>query len=193
MSEENQLKTEVEILVETIEARTNEFNSTFEKIKKELETELDNLKKYNVMLQSVPTKIAKQIEETIPKIALELDAINNKKIEELKKQSANIEQEHHNSLMAAEQKIHQLTENIKKIDRRRILNFFLGVIISSGIAVGGATYAASYMMQTFPTRVVIDKPENIILYDSDVGLWGTDNVKVLKGLRKNDRKNSGKY
>jgi hypothetical protein len=95
--------------------------------------------------------------------------------------------------MAAEQKIHQLTENIKKIDRRRILNFFLGVIISSGIAVGGATYAASYMMQTFPTRVVIDKPENIILYDSDVGLWGTDNVKVLKGLRKNDRKNSGKY
>ena len=49
------------------------------------------------------------------------------------------------------------------------------------------------MMQTFPTRVVIDKPENIILYYSDVGLWGTDNVKVLKGLRKNDRKNPRKY
>lgn len=193
MSEENQLKTEVEILTETIEARTNEFNSTFEKIKKELETELDTLKKYNVMLQSVPTKIAKQIEETIPKMALELDSINDKKIDEIQKQYAKIEQEHHNSLMEAQQKLHQLTENIKKIDRRRILNFFLGVIISSGISVGGATYAASYMMQTFPTRVVIDKPENIILYDSDVGLWGTDNVKVLKGLRKNDRKNSGKY
>jgi len=193
MSEENKLTTEIEILAETIEAKTNEFNSTFEKIKKELEAELDNLKKYNVMLQSVPTKIAKQIEETIPKIALELDSINVKKMDELKKQSANIEQEHYNSLMEAQQKIHQLTENIKKIDRRRILNFFLGVIISSGIAVGGATYAASYMMQTFPTRVVIDKPENIILYDSDVGLWGTDNVKVLKGLRKNDRKNPRKY
>jgi len=193
MSEENQLKTEVEILTETIEARTNEFNSTFEKIKKELETELDTLKKYNVMLQSVPAKIAKQIEETIPKMALELDSINDKKIDEIQKQYAKIEQEHHNSLMEAQQKLHQLTENIKKIDRRRILNFFLGVIISSGISVGGATYAASYMMQTFPTRVVIDKPENIILYDSDVGLWGTDNVKVLKGLRKNDRKNSGKY
>ena len=193
MSEENKLSTEVEILAETIEARTNEFNSKFEKIKKELEAELDNLKKYNVMLQSVPAKIAKQIEDTVPSIALELDSINDKKMDELKKQSAKIEQEHHNSLMAAEQKIHQLTENIKKIDRRRILNFFLGVIISSGIAVGGATYAASYMMQTFPTRVVIDKPENIILYDSDVGLWGTDNVKVLKGLRKNDRKNPRKY
>ena len=40
--------------------------------------------------------------------------------------------------------------------------------------------------------VTIDKPENIILYDSEVGLWGTDNVKVLKGLKKNDRKNKHK-
>jgi tRNA G18 (ribose-2'-O)-methylase SpoU len=88
MSEENKLTTEIEILAETIETRTNEFNSAFEKIKKELEAELDHLKKYNVMLQSVPTKIAKQIEETIPKIALELDTINNKKINELKRKFA---------------------------------------------------------------------------------------------------------
>ena len=39
---------------------------------------------------------------------------------------------------------------------------------SSGIGVRGAIYAASYVMQTFPTRVVINTPENIILYDSDV-------------------------
>lgn len=32
MSEENKLTTEIEILAETIETRTNEFNSTFEKI-----------------------------------------------------------------------------------------------------------------------------------------------------------------
>ena len=63
---------------------------------------------------------------------------------------------------------------------------------SSGIGVGGAIYAASYMMQTFPTRVVINTSENIILYDSDVSLWGTDNVKVLQGLRKNDEQNPQK-
>ena len=63
---------------------------------------------------------------------------------------------------------------------------------SSGIGVRGAIYAASYVMQTFPTRVVINTPENIILYDSDVSLWGTDNVKVLQGLRKNDKKNPQK-
>ena len=49
------------------------------------------------------------------------------------------------------------------------------------------------MMQTFPTRVTIDKPENIILYDSEVGLWGTENVKVLNGLKKNNKKNKHKY
>lgn len=187
------LKTEAKILAETIDIQTGKFSESMQKHTSTLEQELNKFKEYNVMLQTVPKKLESQIQELIPKIALELDAINGKKMEELKKQYANIEQEHHNSLMEVEQKIHQLTENIKKIDRRRILNFFLGVIISSVIAVGGATYAASYMMQTFPTRVVIDKPENIILYDSDVGLWGTDNVKVLKGLRKNDRKNSGKY
>ena len=35
MSEENKLTTEIEILAETIEARTGEFNSAFEKIKKD--------------------------------------------------------------------------------------------------------------------------------------------------------------
>jgi len=187
------LKTEAKILAETIDIQTGKFSESMQKHTSTLEQELNKFKEYNVMLQTVPKNLESQIQELIPKIALELDSINDKKMDEIQKQYAKIEQEHYNSLMAAEQKIHQLTENIKKIDRRRILNFFLGVIISSGIAVGGATYAASYMMQTFPTRVVIDKPENIILYDSDVGLWGTDNVKVLKGLRKNNRKNSGKY
>jgi hypothetical protein len=86
----------------------------------------------------------------------------------------------------------QLTQDMIKIEKRRIIRFFLGIIISSVISIACATYGASYMMQTFPTRVTIDKPENIILYDSEVGLWGTENVKVLKGLKKNDRKNKHK-
>jgi len=187
------LKTEAKILAETIEIQTDRFSKSMEQHKSILEQDLQKLKEYNVMLQTVPKKLDSQIQELVPKIAMELDTINSKKIDDIKKHYANQTQEQINSLMEAQQKIHQLTENIKKIDRRRILNFFLGVIISSGIAVGGATYAASYMMQTFPTRVVINTPENIILYDSDVSLWGTDNVKVLKGLRKNDKKNPRKF
>lgn len=64
---------------------------------------------------------------------------------------------------------------------------------SSGSGGRGAIYAASYMIQTFPTRVVINTSENIILYNSDVSLLGTDNVKVLQGLRKNDKKNPRKF
>ena len=177
MSEENKLSTEVEILAETIETRTNEFNSTFEKIKKELQVELDNLKKYNVMLQSVPTKIAKQIEETIPKIALELDAINNKKIEELKKQYANIEQEHHNSLMQTESKIKEILQDIYKIERRRIFRFLLVVVTATAVASGIAAYTAKYVTDMYLRRVTIETGQ-VILQDSDVMVIDTSNKKI---------------
>jgi esterase/lipase len=180
MSEENKLTTEIEILAETIEARTNEFNSTFEKIKKELEAELDNLKKYNVMLQSVPTKIAKQIEETIPKIALELEVINGKKIEELKKQYANIEQEHHNSLMQTESKIKEILQDIYKIERRRIFRFLLVVVTATAVASGVAAYTAKYVTDTFLRRVMIEKPNQVILQDSDVMVIDTSTEKIYK-------------
>ena len=180
MSEENQLKTEVEILVETIEARTNEFNSTFEKIKKELETELDNLKKYNVMLQSVPTKIAKQIEETIPKIALELDTINSKKIDELKKQSANIEQEHHNSLMQTESKIKEILQDIYKIERMRFFRFLLVIVTATAVASGIAAYTAKYVTDMYLRRVTIEKPNQVILQDSDVMVIDTSHYTIYK-------------
>jgi DNA repair exonuclease SbcCD ATPase subunit len=180
MSEENKLTTEIEILAETIEARTGEFNSAFEKIKKELETELENLKKYNVMLQSVPAKVAKQIEETIPKIALELDAINGKKMEELKKQYANIEQEHHNSLMQTENKIKEILQDIYKIERRRIFRFLLVVVTATGVASGIAAYTAKYVTDAFLRRVMIDKPNQVILQDSDVMVIDTSNDKIYK-------------
>ena len=177
MSEENKLTTEIEILAETIETRTNEFNSTFEKIKKELEVELDNLKKYNVMLQSVPTKIVKQIEETTPKIALELDAINNKKIEELKKQYANIEQEHHNSLMQTESKIKEILQDIYKIERRRIFRFLLVVVTATAVASGIAAYTAKYVTDMYLRRVTIETGQ-VILQDSDVMVIDTSNKKI---------------
>lgn len=156
------------------------------------------------MLQSVPKKLEEQIKNTIPEIAKELDAINTKKVEQLDNlNEERIEeiryayqsaiQKQSESLWQTEEKIRSLTETLGRFSRKRILQFFIGIIISSAISVGCAIYAASYMIQTFPTRVTIDKPENIILYDSEVGLWGTDNVKVLKGLRKNNRKNANKY
>lgn len=145
------------------------------------------------MLQSVPKKIKAQFKEMIPDIAAKLEEMKNKKLSDINDEYNTYAQEQIKSLNETEEKIRQLAVNINKLSRKRIMMFFLGIIISSAISVGCATYAASYMMQTFPTRVTIDKPENIILYDSEVSLWGTDNVKVLKGLKKNDRKNKHKY
>ena len=144
------------------------------------QTELENLKKYNVMLQSVPTKIAKQIEETIPKISLELDSINVKKMEELKKQYAKIEQEHHNSLMQTESKIKEILQDIYKIERRRIFRFLLVVVTATTVASGIAAYTAKYVTDKYLRRVTIEKPNQVILQDSDVMVIDTSNDKIYK-------------
>ena len=145
------------------------------------------------MLQLVPQKFADKLESSVPKIVEQLKSVVLEELNNVKNSYTNDMIHHTNFLKESETRIKKLSEDMTKIDKKRIKIFFLGVIISSLVSVACATYAASYMMQTFPTRVTIDKPENIILYDSDVSLWGTDNVKVLKGLRKNDRKDSRKF
>jgi hypothetical protein len=132
------------------------------------------------MLQSVPTKIAKQIEETIPKIALELDTINSKKIDELKKQSANIEQEHHNSLMQTESKIKEILQDIYKIERMRFFRFLLVIVTATAVASGIAAYTAKYVTDMYLRRVTIEKPNQVILQDSDVMVIDTSNDKIYK-------------
>ena len=191
--ETDNLKTEAKILAQAIEVETSKFSESFTQHKKSLEAELTSLKELNIMLQSVPKKIKAQFKEMIPDIAAKLEEMKNKKLKDINDEYNTYAQEQIKSLNETEEKIRQLAANINKLSRKRIMMFFLGIIISSAISVGCATYAASYMMQTFPTRVTINKPDNIILYDSEVGLWGTENVKVLKGLKKNDRKNKHKY
>lgn len=191
--ETDNLKTEAKILAQAIEVETNKFSESFTQHKKSLEAELTSLKELNIMLQSVPKKINAQFKEMIPDIAAKLEEMKNKKLRDINDEYNTYAQEQIKSLNETEEKIRQLAANINKLSRKRITMFFLGIIISSAISVGCAAYAASYMMQTFPTRVTINKPDNIILYDSEVGLWGTENVKVLKGLKKNDRKNKHKY
>ena len=191
--ETDNLKTEAKILAQAIEVETSKFSESFTQHKKSLEAELTSLKELNIMLQSVPKKIKAQFKEMIPDIAAKLEEMKNKKLKDINDEYNTYAQEQIKSLNETEEKIRQLAANINKLSRKRIMMFFLGIIISSAISVVCATYAASYMMQTFPTRVTINKPDNIILYDSEVGLWGTENVKVLKGLKKNDRKNKHKY
>lgn len=156
-------KTEAEILADTIEkieGKMSEFSKNIESYKSALKEELKQLREGALLIHAVPKKLEEQIHGLIPGIAAELNTINEQQTEQQK-----------NLLTESRQKIEQLAIDISKIDKRRIINLFIGVIISSTIAACGATYAASYMMKSFPTRVAIQHPENIILYDSNVSLW----------------------
>ena len=150
----------------------------------ELDERLKQLSDNNFILQSLPTKLISELKDIIPKIASELDIINTEKLNLINDCYAVNLQQQTQAIERAESKVKQLVQDLDIIDKKRITRFFLGVSVSVIVSVFASVAAASYMMQTFPTRVVINKPENIILSDSDVSLWGTDNVKVLKDVKK---------
>lgn len=189
MSTDKEVLTEEKILLNSLESAREKISDTMNR----LDVKLKELSDTNCMIQSTPKKFTEKLESSIPKIVQELKAVVTEELNTVKFSYTEDMIAHDKFLKEHQEKMKELSSDMIKIEKRRIIPFFLGIIISSVISVGCTTYAASYMMQTFPTRVTIDKPENIILYDSEVGLWGTDNVKVLKGLRKNDRKNKHKY
>lgn len=189
MSIDKEVIIEGKILLNALESGRDKIVRTMD----ELDVKLKELSDTNCMIQSTPKKFSEQLESVVPKIVQELKTVVTEELNTVKYSYTEDMIAHDKFLKEHQDKMQKLTQDMIKIEKRRIIRFFLGIIISSAISVGCATYAASYMIQTFPTRVTINKPENIILYDSEVALWGTDNVKVLKGLKKNDIKNKHKF
>lgn len=184
-----EIEIEGKILLNALEVQRNKIVETIT----EMDKKLKELSDTNFMLQSIPKKLASNLEETVPQI---IDGLKTEVFEQIKLvKTSNTEDliQHADFLRNMETRLEQYSDNIFRIEKKRVKMFFLGLVLSVLISLGASIYGASYMMQTFPTRVVINTPENIILYDSDVSLWGTDNVKVLQGLRKNDKKNPRKF
>jgi len=71
-------------------------------------------------------------------------------------------------------------QDIYKIERRRILRFLLVVVTATGVASGIAAYTTKYVMDKYLRRVMIDKPNQVILQDSDVMVIDTSNDKIYK-------------
>ena len=188
MSSDKEVLTEEKILLNSLKSVRDKISETMS----QLDAKLKELSDTNCMIQSTPKKFTEKLESSIPKIVQELKSVVTEELNTVKFSYTEDMIAHDKFIKDHENKMQHLAQDMIKIEKRRIIRFFLGIIISSAIAVGCAIYAASYMMQTFPTRVTINKPDNIILYDNEVGLWGTENVKVLKGLKKNDRKNKHK-
>jgi hypothetical protein len=184
-----EIELEGKILLNALEAQRSKIAETMT----ELDKKLKKLDDTNFMLQSTPKKFASNLEETIPKVIEGLKAEVFEQVKLVKASNTENLVQHANFLRNMETRLEQYSDNIFRIEKKRVKMFFLGLILSVLISVGASVYGASYMMQTFPTRVVINTPENIILYDSKVSLWGLDKTRVLKELRKNDTKDSRKY
>lgn len=184
-----EIELEGKILLNALENQRSKIAETTT----ELDQKLKKLDETNFMLQSTPKKFTEKLEETIPKIIEKLKAEVFEQVKLVKTSNTEDLIQHAEFLKNMETRLQQYSEDIFRIEKKRVKMFFLGLTLSVLISVGASVYGASYMIKTFPTRVVIDKPENIILYDSKVSLWGLEKTRVLEELRKNDTKNSKKY
>jgi hypothetical protein len=164
-------QTEAKILADILEVEGNKFCTNIESKTKEFTKELERLKGLNVMLQSTPTKFAAKLEESIPNIVEKLKGVILDQVHLIKTTNTQELAKRDKFIADMEGQFREITEKAAKFDKKRIAMFFLSLTLSAVISACGATYAASYMMKSFPTRVAIQHPENIILYDSNVSLW----------------------
>jgi hypothetical protein len=179
-----EIELEGKILLNALEAQRSKIAESMT----ELDQKLKKLDDTNFMLQSTPKKFANQLEETIPKI---IEALKAEVLEQVKLvKTSNTEElvQHAEFLRNMEYKLREYSDNVLRIETKRVKMFFLGLMLSILISLGASIYGASYMIKSFPTRVVIDNPENIILYDSKVSLWGLQKTRVLDELRKKSEK-----
>ena len=184
-----EIELEGKILLNALENQRSKIAETTT----ELDQKLKKLDETNFMLQSTPKKFTEKLEEIIPKIIEELKAEVLEQVKLVKTSNTEELVQHAEFLRNMEHKLREYSDNVFRIEKKRVKMFFLGLTLSVLISVGASVYGASYMIKTFPTRVVINTPENIILYDSKVSLWGLEKTRVLEELRKNDTKNSKKY
>jgi len=82
--------------------------------------------------------------------------------------------------MQTESKIKEILQDIYKIERRRIFRFLLVVVTATGVASGIAAYTAKYVTDKYLRRVTIEKPNQVILQDSDVMVIDTSSDKIYK-------------
>ncbi len=167
---------ESKILLNALEHQRSKIEDTV----LELDQKLQSLSDTNFMLQATPKKFTAQLESAIPVIIDKLKLIMLEELTAVKNSYSDDISRHISFLKESEAGIAKISQNIAQIDKKRIKMFFLGVTTSSIISVLCAIYASSYMIERFPTKVLIDKPENIILHDSNVSVWSKDNVKILQ-------------
>ena len=178
------LNMELRVLIDSLESEREKFTAMMPNQIKALEAKTKNLYDTNVMLQSIPQKMEDKLKSYIPQISAKLDSINESKLKNLEEEYFKTAEKHAALFASSKTELDQLAKKLDSMNARKIKRFFLGVALTVCISVFVSVSAAYFMMRSFPVRVVVNHPENIILNESQVSLWGTDNVKVLKNTKK---------
>lgn len=182
--EMNNFKNELSLLTKSLENKSTQLNDILANKTGILNKFIEDFSNENLLLQSLSRRIEDKFSESVPQIASELDSLNKAKIQKLEESYLKIAESHAELFSSSEEKLNQLAEKLDSIDTRKFKRFFLGICITTVISVTVSAFTSYFMMRSFPVKAIINYPENIILNESQVSLWGTDNTKVLKN-RKN--------
>jgi hypothetical protein len=193
------LMQDMEMLFKTIEVKREELADGVTETIEKLTDLTAALEKENVSLHSLPRKIETKLHEIVPDITEQLHVLNQNILENqnktfndtavcFKQLQETYQKKQGASLDEATLRLNQLKEKIEEVDTKRIKRYFVGfgiVTLISVFASLGATYA---MIKTFPQRVQIESPNNVIVQESEVGLWSSKNVNVSGDVKKRGRK-----
>lgn len=193
------LMQDMEMLFKTIEVKREELADGVTETIEKLTDLTAALEKENVSLHSLPRKIETKLHEIVPDITEQLHVLNQNILENqnktfndtavcFKQLQETYQKKQRASLDEATSSLNQLKEKIEEVDTKRIKRYFVGfgiVTLISVFASLGATYA---MIKIFPQRVQIESPNNVIVQESEVGLWSSKNVNVSGDVKKRGKK-----
>jgi hypothetical protein len=191
----NKTKNEVELLSKSLDLKRIEFIEATTKQLEALDNKIKSIEKETVLLHSLPKKLSAQINEIVPDIATEINKLNqsilgnqNKEFNESAVRFKQLQEAYYKkqsvSLDDATLRLSQLKEKIEKIDSQRIKRYFLGLSVVMLISVSASLGATYKMIKMFPQRVQIESPNNVIVQESEVGLWSSKNVNVSGDVKK---------
>lgn len=169
---------ELEVLTNTIEVKRIEFTEEVTAQLAKLDESIASLKKETSLMNTTPQKLTNKLTQIIPDIAVELNKLSLKQIQEFKLAQEQSVEEHNKAIIDAALKLKEIKEEIWRIDGMRIKRYFLGlgaIVLISVLVSFGASYL---MVQKFPHNVNIESPGKVEVQNSEVSLWHSKSVST---------------
>ncbi len=155
----------IEFIINNLEEIITRFDQSTIKHASSLTESLDNLTKATYILNSLPEKIGDGLNKLVPDISEQLHA--------------KILMDFDNALATSIQKLEKLDvkvdQIITKLERKTITKFkktILVFVLNGVFLVMLASSTTYFMLQKFPTKVIISNSDSIQIKESDVTVWG---------------------